>query len=111
MNWLNIDSDEKIREIKELSQSSRVLIFKFSPKCVVSYIMRILFEREWNEKKMKMETYIVNIKEYKELSDKIASEFEVEHKTPQILIIETGKCVFSASHGKVLVSNIKQFAN
>ncbi|MCI0450231.1 MAG: bacillithiol system redox-active protein YtxJ [Chlorobi bacterium] len=111
MNWLKINSEAKIREIKELSQNGRVLIFKYSPRCVVSYLMRTLFEREWHEEAMKMETYLLNVREYKELSDKIASELGVEHASPQILVIEKGKCVFSASHGKVLVSNVKQFRN
>ena len=111
MNWLNIDSVEKIMEIKDLSQNRRVLIFKYSPKCVVSYVMRMLFEREWHEEAMKMETYLLNVKEHKELSDKIAKEFGVEHQSPQILIIEKGKCIFNASHGKIKVSEIKQFAN
>jgi len=111
MNWINVDSIEKTGEIKELSKNHSVLIFKYSPRCIIDYIVRLLFQREWHEATMRMKTYLINVIEYKELSDKIANEFGVEHQSPQILIIENGKCIFSASHGKLKVSEIKQFAN
>ena len=111
MNWINVENAGRIGEIKELSHKERILIFKYSPNCLISYVMKSLFEREWHETAMRMKAYLVNIIENKELSRDIAEEFGVEHHSPQILIIEKGKCIFFASHGKANMNAIKQFAN
>lgn len=109
MNWIIIDSAEIINEIKELSKNERVLILEYTPQRAVDYIVKALLEREWHDGEMKMKTYAVN--DNKEFSDKIALEFETEHKSPQVLIIGKGKCVFNASYGKILFSEIRKFAN
>lgn len=111
MNWINIDSSDKINEVKEISGSQKVMIFKYSPKCAINYIVRNLLEREWNGSEMLMKTYLVDVVSNKELSQKIEGEFGVSHESPQVLIIENSKPVFTASHGKILYSEIRKFAN
>ncbi len=111
MNWIIIDSADKIYEAEDLSRSQRVLIFKFSHLCSISHVMKMLLQREWNEGAMKMKTYLVNVIDNHELSNDIAERFKVEHETPQAIILEKGKSIFSASHGQVKYVNLKQFAN
>ncbi len=111
MNWINLDSIDKINELKELSANQNVLVFKYSPKCVVNYIVRNLLEREWNEGEMNMKTYIVDVINYKDISKQIETDFDVNHESPQLLIIEKSKPVFTANHGRVLFSEIRKFAN
>lgn len=111
MNWIKADSTKKIDEIKSLSGSEKVLILKFSPKCSISYVVRFLLEREWNEGEMQMKTYLVDVIANRELSDKIENEFGVTHETPQAIILQNSKPVFSASHGKVVFSELRKYAN
>jgi hypothetical protein len=107
MNWINIDSDNKVKEIKDLSQSERVLVFLYDRGRSVDYIIKLLFEREWDESAMRMKAYLAG----SDYFNKAADEFNAVVESPQILIIEKGNAVFSASNGKALVENIKQFAN
>ena len=111
MNWIKADSIEKIDEIKALSGSEKVLILKFSPKCSINYVVRFLLEREWNNGEMQMKTYLVDVLSNRELSDKIEKDFGVTHETPQAIILEKSKPVFSASHGKVIFSELRKYAN
>jgi bacillithiol system protein YtxJ len=111
MNWIKADSIEKINEIKALSGNEKVLILKFSPKCAINYVVRSLLEREWNDGEMQMKTYLVDVIANRELSDKIENEFGVTHETPQAIILEKSKPVFSASHGKVIFSELRKYAN
>ncbi len=111
MNWIKADSIDKINEIKALSGSEKVLIFKFSTKCSISYVVRSLLEREWNEGEMQMKTYFVDVISNRELSDKIENEFGVTHETPQAIILKDSKPVFTASHGKVIFSELRKYAN
>ena len=111
MNWIIADSADRIYEAADLSQEERVLIFKYSHRCVINYTMKMLLQKEWNEGEMSMKTYLVNVIDSRDISNDITKQFEVEHHSPQVLIIEKGKCIANFTHGKVLYSNLKQFAN
>lgn len=111
MNWINIDSAQIVSDIKELSDSEGVLILKFSPGCAINYVVRNLLEREWVEGEMRMKTYMVDVLAQKDISCKIAEDYGVEHESPQVLIIKKGKPLFTASHGKVLYSEIRDHRN
>lgn len=111
MNWILVDSADKIYEARDYSDKERVMIFKHSHKCVISYTMKTLLQKEWHEGEMSMKTYFVNVIDNKELADDITREFGVEHHTPQVLILEKGRVVSSFNYGKILFANLKQFAN
>jgi len=111
MNWININSAESISEILELSKKEKVMILKFSPKCAINYVVRNLLEREWVEGEMRMKTYMVDVIANKDISEKLEKEFGVTHESPQALILQNGKPVFNASHGKVIFSELRKYAN
>jgi bacillithiol system protein YtxJ len=111
MNWIIIDSADKIYEAEDLSQSERVLIFKYSHSSGISYVMKMLLQREWHEGEMKMKTYLLNIADNPDLSNDISQRFKVEHETPQVIILEKGKCISNLINGKVLFANLREFAN
>ncbi len=111
MNWIKADSADKLDEIIALSKNEKVLILKFSPKCSINYVVRFLLEREWNEGEMQMKTYIVDVLSNRELSDRMEKEFGVTHETPQAIILQNSQPVFTASHGKVIFSELRKYAN
>ncbi len=111
MNWIIIDSADKIYEAEDLSQAERVLLFKYSHSSGISYVMKMLLQREWNQGEMQMKTYMVNAVDNPDLSNDITQRFKVEHETPQIIILEKGECKSSLSNGKVLFANLREFAN
>lgn len=111
MNWILADSADKIYEAEDLSQKERVLILKYSPKCVISHIMKTLLQKEWAEGEMRMKTYLVNVIDNTDISNDISKRYGVEHESPQAIILEKGKAVYNAAHGQVLYSNLKQYAN
>lgn len=111
MNWISVKSSETISEILELSKKEKVMILKFSPKCAINYVVRNLLEREWHEGEMRMKTYMVDVVSNKALSEQIEKDFGVTHESPQALILEKEKPVFTASHGKVIYSELKKYAN
>lgn len=111
MNWINITNTEQLSEINAQSSKEGVLVFKFSPGCAINYVVRKLLEREWAEGEMRMNTYMVDVLSQKALSDKVAADYSTQHESPQVLIIKNGKPVFTASHGKVLYSEIRKFRN
>lgn len=111
MEWKALSGESAFYEVQELSDRERVLIFKHDPDCIVSFMIKQLLQREWNESFMNMKTYLVDVKKYGELSGQMSHEFGIDHITPQALIISKDKCIHNKANGYIQYSDLKQFAN
>ena len=43
---------------------------------------------------------------HRDISNRIATDFDVEHASPQILIIKNGACVYDESHNAISMDEI-----
>ena len=111
MNWIQLDSEETINEVKAKSREGRVFIFLFSGKVVTGIIVRNLLEREWTDGEMNMDTYFLDVNEKPDAAAAASKEFGVEVHSHQGLIIEKGKCLFSAIEGKVRFDVLREYSN
>lgn len=99
MNWRELKSVNQIDEIREESKEKSVLIFKYSSRCSLSQMALDRLERNWKESEMPdVKPYFLDLISYREISNKLAHEFDVEHESPQVLIIAKGKSVYDQSH-------------
>lgn len=101
MNWTSLDSAEQIDDIKH--QQGYNLIFKHSTRCSISLMVKKRFELDWDKLPGDLPLYFLDLIKYRELSAKIASDFQVHHESPQLLLIKDGECVLDLSHGEVSV--------
>jgi len=99
MTWSELKSEDQLDQIKEESKVIPVLIFKHSKRCSVSRVALDRLERKWNAEEMShLKPYFLDLISFPETSNRIASQFEVEHESPQVLIIENGQSVYDRSH-------------
>ena len=107
MNWYQLTDIQQLDELKEASFLEPVLFFKHSTRCSISVMALNRFEREWYDYNFK--AYLLDLLSYRDVSDAIADVFEVEHQSPQILLIKNGNCVFHQSHNAISTKNLNQF--
>ncbi len=50
-----------------------------------------------------MPLYFLDLIKYRELSGKVAQDFQVHHESPQMLLIKDGECILDQSHGGISV--------
>ena len=99
MNWKKLTDSTQIEEIKELSNSKPVLIFKHSTRCSVSSTSLDRLLRNWKtEDGEKVIPYFLDLITFRNLSAQIEDTFGVAHESPQVLIIRNGKAVYDNSH-------------
>lgn len=111
MNWNSLIDQSQLELLKKESLTQPVLIFKHSTSCSISRATLDRLERNWNEKEMEtFKPYYLDLLTYRTISNKIAEEFEVEHQSPQVLIIENGKAIYHNSHFGIEYKNLKTFA-
>lgn len=99
LRWHELTSEEQLANIREESKERPVIIFKHSTRCSTSRLVLQRLERNWNSHEMEnVKAYFLDLLSYRSVSNSIAKFFQVEHESPQILVIAQGKSVYDQSH-------------
>lgn len=99
MNWNTLSTQDQLARINDLSKTKPVLILKHSTRCSISSAALSRLERSWKDENEKvMEPFYLDLLAHRDISNKIAFEYNIEHESPQALLIKDGKCVFSQTH-------------
>lgn len=100
---------EQFDEIDEISYTKPVVLFKHSTRCIISRTVLKQFENEFQFPEEKIDWYLLDLLNHRDLSNEIASRYHVVHQSPQIVVIKNGKAVFNESHDSISVDDLKQF--
>jgi bacillithiol system protein YtxJ len=106
MDWKPLTNLDQLNDIIDLSKEKLVLIFKHSTRCSVSRMVLKQFENEFNLQD-KITPYFLDLLEHRDISNEIASRFNVEHQSPQIIVIKNGISVYSTSHESIDAEKLK----
>lgn len=109
MNWKSLTDLETLESASQASHNKPVLIFKHSTRCSVSATALDRLQREWKpENDDDLEIYLLDLIQYRPVSNEIAGHFSVPHQSPQVLIINKGDCVYDTSHFDIRYKNVMQ---
>jgi bacillithiol system protein YtxJ len=109
MKWSELISVNQLDQIRNESKQNPILIFKYSSRCSLSRMALDRLERNWEEGEMTgIKSYFLDLITYREISHQIAHEFEVEHESPQVLIIENERSIYDQSHMGIDYHKIKE---
>ncbi|KEO73302.1 bacillithiol system redox-active protein YtxJ [Anditalea andensis] len=99
MNWEKLESLAQLEEIKKESHDKSVLIFKHSTTCSISSMAWDRLNRNWKEEDtINIKPYYLDLHSYREVSNKVAEEFDVVHQSPQVLLVQKGEVKYANSH-------------
>jgi bacillithiol system protein YtxJ len=107
--FYTLDKTEQFDEIDEISQTKPVVLFKHSTRCSISRMALKQFDAEFNYPEEKIDWYLLDLLNHRDLSNEIASRYNVMHQSPQIVVIRNGKAVFNESHDSISAEDLKQF--
>ena len=106
MNWIQLTDLGQLNEISMLSNEKPVIIFKHSTRCSISRMALKQFENEFDSKD-EVEAYFLDLLEHRDISNEIATRFNVYHQSPQLLLIKEGKSVYDVSHSDIDALELK----
>ena len=98
--WIPLTSMEQLAELTEQSSVKPVFIFKHSTRCGISRSVLKQFENEYDID-TEVAAYYLDLLEYRPISSVIASQFSVEHQSPQLIVLKNGLVVHHASHSDI----------
>lgn len=107
--FYTLDKIEQFDEIDEISQTKPVVLFKHSTRCSISRMALKQFDAEFNYPEEKIDWYLLDLLDHRDLSNEIASRYNVVHQSPQIVVIRNGKAIFNESHDSISAEDLKQF--
>lgn len=99
-NWpgQHLESADQLEDIISSSFKTPQLIFKHSTRCSISRFVLTDFITHFEYSSNEFESYYLDLLTYREISNAIADRFEVQHQSPQLIIIKDGKAIVHASH-------------
>lgn len=104
--WTALSTLDQLDRISEDSQDRAQVIFKHSTRCSISRVALSRFDR--NQPSGEATYHLLDLLEYRSISHAIAERFGVMHESPQVLIIQEGKCVYHANHLDIEPAEISQ---
>ena len=106
MNWLLIESESDLENILQQSFNHPVAIFKHSTRCSISSVAKMRLSSSW-EFGDDLPIYYLDLLAFRNLSNLIAEKFNVEHQSPQLIVLENGEVVYHNSHLSISVKELK----
>ena len=98
--WIPLTSMEQLAELTEQSSVKPVFIFKHSTRCGISRSVLKQFENEYNID-TEVDAYYLDLLVYRPISSAIATQFSLEHQSPQLIVLKNGLVVHHASHSDI----------
>lgn len=110
MLWHPLTDLNQLQEIISISnqqphENLAVLLFKHSTRCSISSMALNRLETRWKDDE-KIPTYYLDLLNHRDISNEIETLFNIEHASPQVLLIKNGKCFYSSSHTDISANTI-----
>jgi len=96
LNWISLTHIDELSLIKEKSFYKPQVLFKHSTRCGTSSLALKRLER--TTEPPAADFYLLDLIRHRNISDKIADLFDVDHASPQVLLIKNGECHYEESH-------------
>lgn len=115
LTWTAIQTVDEFNQLLAHSENydeNFFLVYKHSTRCSISSMALRRLENDWiDELSLKIKPYFIDVIAKRNVSDQIAKQLNVQHESPQAILVKNGQAVESVSHmaisGKWLLENIK----
>ncbi len=108
MNWIELLDEEGLQLINKKSLTKPQVIFKHSTTCSISQMIKGRLDRSLEQDSIDFN--YLDLLHHRNISNKIAEDYNVQHESPQILIIKNGECVYDESHNAIVMEDILEAA-
>lgn len=109
VNWIHLINVDQIKQIRSLSKSETVFIFKHSTRCGISKMVIKRFENMFDESMNTIKVYYLDLLKYRDVSNEVGLAFKVIHQSPQLLIIKNEVSVFNTSHQDITSIKLQDY--
>lgn len=107
--WHKLSSESQIDQIEQQSHHTPCLIFKHSTRCSISSTALNRVERQWDfDPQSQLTPYYLDLLQHRSVSNYIAKKFEIQHQSPQVLLIIKGECILEQSQLEINIPEVAE---
>ncbi|MDU8886895.1 bacillithiol system redox-active protein YtxJ [Yeosuana sp. MJ-SS3] len=99
--WIALTTIEQLDGILKNSKKRPQIIFKYSTRCGISRVVLKEFERDNLVLENYFDFYFNDLIKFRNVSNHIASQFNIRHQSPQLMVIKNGEVISHSSHGSI----------
>ena len=107
--WIELNIVDQLNDISKKSESKTQFIFKHSTRCGISRMVMNQFIAAYDVD-INADLYYLDILNYRDVSNEVRHKFEVQHESPQLLVLKNGVAVAHASHGAINDLKLEKYA-
>ncbi|PZP52155.1 MAG: bacillithiol system redox-active protein YtxJ [Pseudopedobacter saltans] len=107
MEWKELNSESQLKEILEKSKEKNQVIFKHSTRCSISKTVWNRMERA-NSLPENANYYYLDLIANRDISNSIAETLQVQHESPQVIIIKDEKATYDADHFDITSDELEE---
>ena len=108
MEWKELTEQSQLEQLKTQSEEQPILIFKHSTRCSISRFALKQFENEFDLQD-KIAPYFLDLLNHRDISNEIALQFNVQHQSPQLLLLKNRVVVYHTSHENIDANELKKY--
>jgi bacillithiol system protein YtxJ len=101
MAWLQLTSPVQLLEAINSSSIKPQLFFKHSTRCIISKMALQEFERSGVIKSGLADFYLLDLLNYRSISNEISERLNIIHQSPQAIILFENKVLYSETHERI----------
>lgn len=105
-DWNTISTLEELDKIKDASFTKPQIIFKHSTRCSISMMAKSRLEKGLQDISALSDVYYLDLLSFRNISNEVATRFNIEHESPQVIVIKNGDAIYDASHNMIIVEDI-----
>ncbi len=99
--WKRLTSVNQLKEVIEGSADKPVLLFKHSTRCNISSMALNGFTRNWSGTPEDIDIYYLDLLNYRDVSNAMATETGILHQSPQVIVLKNKEVVYTATHSGI----------
>ncbi len=103
IDWEQLQSIETWTQVQQRSHANPILLFKHSKRCGISHMALERLETQWMNRPLPLTPIMLDLIQYRSVSNQIAQDMGVLHQSPQIILIWKNEAVFTTSHNAISV--------
>jgi bacillithiol system protein YtxJ len=98
--WIELSSETQLFDLIEESKDKTIVLFKHSTRCSISDAALARYERGVKQMEEVKHIYL-DLIAYRPISNRIAEELNVEHQSPQVIILKNKEVIFTTTHNGI----------
>lgn len=106
MNWVNLQTLNQLEDLNQLSDSKAILFFKHSTRCSISSTALNRLERQAANAPGDVVFVYLDLLNHRDLSNYLSELYNVEHQSPQALLVKNQKCIINQSHLEINLADL-----